>query len=361
MFKKNIGKSIFSCIVTLLPMVFGFVMWNRLPDSMATHWGADGNVDGVGSKVFAVVGLPLILLLVHVLLLLFLSLSKEAKTQNQKVLSMCYWIIPILSVFVNGITYAAALEKEFEFVLLMPILFGALFLFIGNYLPKTRQNHSLGIKLPWTFGNEENWNKTHRFGGKVWAVCGLVLWFGALLPTVVMVWVAVATIFAAVIIPTVYSYTLYKKHQKQGVVYDAPTFKKTDKIAFRITVIVVPLILIGVMVLMFTGNIGVQYNDVSFTITATYWNDLTVEYDAIDSIEFRETFKAGTRTYGFASARLSLGKFQNEEVGHYTRFAYTGKPGAVVLTVDENTLVIVGKTSAETKEIYQTLLTKTKS
>ncbi len=357
MFKKNIGKSILSSVVTLLPMVFGFAMWDRLPDSLATHWGADGNVDGISSKIFAVVGLPLILLLVHALMLLFLSFSKETKTQNQKVLSLCYWIIPILSLFANGITYAAALEKEFEAILFMPLLLGALFFFMGNYLPKTRQNHSFGIKLPWTFGNEENWNKTHRLGGKVWAVCGLALCFSALFPTMVMVWVALAVILLAVIIPTVYSYALYKKHQKQGIAYET-SLKKSDKVARKITAIVLPIILIGVMILMFTGNIAVQYGDTSFTVKATYWNDLTVEYTAVDSIEYRETLKAGTRTYGFASARLSLGHFQNEEFGSYTRFAYTGKSGAVVLTVDQNTLVIVGKTPAETKEIYQQIASK---
>ena len=359
MFKKNVGKSVFSCFVTLLPMIFGFAVWTDLPATMATHWGADGVADGFGYKVFAVVGIPLVLLAVQVLMLLFLSFSKEAKTQNPKILAVTYWIIPVLSVLVNGITYAVALKKEFEYVLLMPLLLGALFVVLGNYLPKTNQNHSIGIKLPWTFANEENWNKTHRLGGKTWVLCGLVLWFSALLPTTAMAFVAITTILAAVLIPTVYSFVLYKNHQRKGVAYDF-SVRKVDKITRNITAIVVPVILLGTLFLMFTGNITVEYGETSFTVSATYGNDLTVEYAAIDNIEYRETFDAGSRILGFGSARLSHGTFQNKEFGTYTLFAYTGKAGAVVLTVDENTLVIVGKTPTETKELYQTLVTKTK-
>ncbi len=358
MFKKNVGKSVFSCFVTLLPMIFGFVVWNDLPGTVATHWGVDGVADGFGSKVFAVVGIPLVLLAVQVLMLLFMSFSKEAKTQNPKILAVTYWIIPVLSVLVNGITYAVALKKEFEYMLLMPILVGLLFVVLGNYLPKTNQNHSLGIKLLWTFANQENWNKTHRFGGKIWVLCGLVLWFSALLPTTAMAWVAITTILVAVLIPTIYSFVLYKNHQKQGIAYDFSA-RKVDKVARKITAILVPIILLGTLFLMFTGNVTVEYGDTSFTVSATYGNDLTVEYTAIDNLEYRETLDVGSRVLGFASAKLSHGTFQNKEFGNYSLFAYTGKSGAVVLTVDQNTLVIVGKTPAETKEIYQKLLTKT--
>lgn len=52
--------------------------------------------------------------------------------------------------------------------MLVPVLLGLLFLWVGNYFPKLRRNRTLGIKVSWTLGNEENWNRTHRFAGKVW-------------------------------------------------------------------------------------------------------------------------------------------------------------------------------------------------
>ena len=48
-------KAIFwSTAATLLPMVIGCILWNDLPDSMATHWGADGVADGFGGRGAAV-------------------------------------------------------------------------------------------------------------------------------------------------------------------------------------------------------------------------------------------------------------------------------------------------------------------
>ena len=66
-----------------------------------------------------------------------------------------------------GIMYRAAFGKEFDLAFFMPAMLGVMFIFIGNYLPKVKQNRTLGIKISWALNNEENWNKTHRFGGKV--------------------------------------------------------------------------------------------------------------------------------------------------------------------------------------------------
>lgn len=97
----------------------------------------------------------------------------------------------------------------------MPALLGVMFIFIGNYLPKVKQNRTLGIKISWTLNNEENWNKTHRFGGKVWVVGGLIMLFSVFLPLTAMVWIMVCVIAVMVIVPIVYSYYIYKQHQKK--------------------------------------------------------------------------------------------------------------------------------------------------
>ncbi len=358
MIKENKVKIILSSIVTLLPCLFGVIMWNKLPEMAPIHWGADGNVDGLGSKAFAVFGLPSILLVIHLICLFFTSLDKNQKGQNKKALGIIFWIIPFLSLLVNAVTYSAMLGKEFSLTMVMPLLFGVLFAYIGNYLPKIKQNRTLGIKIPWTFSNEENWNKTHRFGGKIWFFGGLVIIFAAFLPLKIMVTALVSLMILMIVVPMVYSYLLYRKHKKEGVEYNFIPRGKAEKTAVRITSVVVPLILIGTMVLMFTGNINVRFEETSFTITASYHSDLEVDYSEIDSLEYREHFDAGMRTYGFSSARLSLGTFQNDEFGSYTRYTYTGNKEAIVLRVDEKILVISGKNDAKTREIYQKLFEK---
>ena len=120
----------------------------------------------------------------------------------------------------------------------------------------------------------------------------------------------------------------------------------------------VPAILIGVSVLMVTGDIELHYNESDFQIVATYSDNLTVKYDEIESIEYRESFDAGSRYMGFGSVRLSMGTFQNEEFGRYTLYAYTQGEGAVVLKKDGKNLVIVAETAEETKAIYDILVAK---
>ncbi len=166
MLKKNPFKIILSAIIILLPMLCGIIMWDALPNTMTTHWGADGNADGFSSKAFAVFGLPCILLILHFVCLLLTLLDKKQKEQNQKALGMIFWIIPIISLLANGIMYRAAFGKEIDLPLFVSVLLGIMFIFMGNYLPKVKQNRTLGIKVSWALHNEENWNKTHRFGGR---------------------------------------------------------------------------------------------------------------------------------------------------------------------------------------------------
>ncbi len=359
MLKENRFKIILSSIVILLPILFGLIMWNKLPDMMTTHWGADGNADGFSAKALAVFGLPVMMLAVHLLCLYFTAKDKGQKGQNKKALNIIFWIAPLISLFSNGMVYAIALGKAFDLTLLIPVQLGIMFVFIGNYLPKVRQNRTLGIKVSWALNNEENWNKTHRLGGKVWVVSGLTMLFSIFLPKAAMVPVAVCSIIAAAVIPIVYSYCIYKKHQKEGIAYvDAPR-SKAEKTAVRITAVIVPIILIGTAVLMFTGDIEVHCEDKAVRIEAAYWADIEIDYSEIDSLVYRDDFRAGTRTNGFGSPRLSMGAFQNDEFGSYTLYAYTGAEEYIVLEIGEKTLVIGMKSADETREIYRSILAKT--
>ncbi len=358
MLKKNKWKVILSSVVILLPIVFGLILWDQLPDTMTTHWGADGNADANGAKAFAVFGLPVILLILHIVCLLLTGLDRRQKEQSPKALNLVFWVVPFISLFSGASIYAIALGKTFDFLALIPGLLGVMFVLIGNYLPKVKQNRTLGIRVSWTLNNEENWNKTHRLGGKVWVICGLAMLFAVFLPTAAMVPVTVCAILAATVIPIVYSYRIYKEHQKEGVAYVEAPKGKAEKIAVRVTAVVVSILLIGTAVLMFTGDIEVRCGERSIQIDATYWADLEVDYSEIDALAYRDDLDAGMRTNGFGSPRLAMGTFQNAEFGPYTLYAYTGAEEYIVLKSGEETLVIGLKNAEETRELYQTLSAK---
>lgn len=360
MIKNHKWKAIISSIVILLPILFGLVMWNQLPATMVSHWGGDGIADGTASKAFVVFGLPLILLALHWLMLLLESVLEKKNPQNDKIVAIQYGVVPVLSLVVHTFIYSVALEKDWNLFIMIPVLVGVMFMCIGNYLPKTTRNRTTGIKLRWTMGNDENWNKTHRLGGQIWFWSGLVVMASALLPVEFTVAVMIAMIVVSMIVPTVYSYSIYKKHKAEGVEYEPVFNKKSDKVAIGITAVAVPLILVGVAILMFTGDIAVTYTETNFKIVASYTDDLKVNYEEIESIEYRETFDVGAREMGFGSPRLSTGTFKNDEFGRYTLYAYTRGEGAVVLKQGDDVLVIVGKTAADTKAIYDTLAAKIK-
>ena len=83
---------------------------------------------------------------------------------------------------------------------------------IGNYLPKVKQNNTIGIRVVWTLQDEENWSATHRFSGKLWVASGVLCMlcglFGESIAALVLY---IVSIMAAAIVSILYSYLFYKK------------------------------------------------------------------------------------------------------------------------------------------------------
>ena len=359
MIRQNKWRIFLSSVVILLPALYGILMWNHLPDVMATHWGADGNADASTGKALAVFGLPLLYLLAHLFCLWLTLRDQEKRRQSRKALGMIFWVLPICSLVTSGMLYRMAQGKGMEAAMLVPALLGALFVWVGNYLPKLRRNRTLGIKVSWTLGNEENWNRTHRFAGKVWVCGGLLLLISAMCPLQTMAWVMVCVVAALGLAPIAYSYMIFKQHQKQGIVYETAIKSRAEKIASKITAVTVPLVLIGTALLLFTGSIQITCGESALTIEASFWEDLSVSYSEIDTIEYRGEFDSGVRMNGFGSPKLSMGTFRNDELGNYTLYAYTDAKEYIVLTSGGKTLVLGLDDAEKTREIYDTLLGKT--
>ena len=210
MLKKYRKTLIITTIITLLPMLAGVILWNKLPEQFPIHFNAAGEVDGWSSKVFGVFGLPLILVAFQWLCGLgSLKLDPKAENLEGKVFSLVLWIIPVLSVVLNALVYCTALGMDMNVQIIMPLLIGLLMVIIGNWLPKCKHSYTLGIKLPWTLADETNWNRTHRFAGPIWVVCGLVIMLCGLIGGAFL-WVMVAAFVLMIAAPTVYSFLLFK-------------------------------------------------------------------------------------------------------------------------------------------------------
>lgn len=359
MFKKNKWKLIISSLVILLPAFFGLIMWDRLPVQMTTHFGTNGP-NGLGSRLFAVVGMPLILLAFQWLCLVLSAKDIKGNPQNNKVFTMVIWIIPVLSLFSGGMIYATALGKAPDVMQYSFLLLGLLFTALGNYLPKCKQSFTTGIKIKWTLANEENWYVTHRFAGKLWTVGGLVVMACTFLPPVAAIWVAFSLMFILCAVPIIYSWRYYKKQVAAGTATPKAEVDLSSnmKKARNITLAVVGLLLVGLAIFIFTADYEITYGETAFTVDASAWDDVTVSYADIDAIEYRQSCQAGVRTYGFGDVPRQMGIFQNEEFGSYTRYTNSGCEAAVVITVDGKILVVNGKDVAATQAIYDALMAR---
>lgn len=355
-FAKNKWQVLLSVLGTFLPTVIGLVLWNRLPDFMNSHWGVDGTADGTASKAFAVFGLPAILAGID--LICMAVTAHDNKNQNGKIMSLIFWIIPVISLVVLGSMYAIALGKSVDVVLAVPILMGVLFVLLGNYMPKVTQNRTLGIKIYWTLNNEENWNKTHRFAGKCWVVGGFALLMAVALPLPWLVAVMLASIFLLVIAPVTYSYIIYRQHKARGIEYAAPPANKQQKRQKRISLVLVLAILAAVAAVMFTGEITYTCDEETLRIESIAANSLEVAYEEMEEIVLRDDFDMGVRVMGFGSARLNMGSFQNEELGDYTLYAYIACDSMILIRSGEKYLAINARTEEETLALYETLLEK---
>jgi len=208
MIKKYKTTLIVSSLAILLPVIAGLILWNRLPDTIATHFGVGNVPNGWSSKAFTVFGLPGIMLGLYWLCVLGTNADPKRDRINPKMMRFVLWIIPVIACVTSALVYANALGYEANVERIMIILIGVLMIVIGNYLPKCRQSYTMGIKLPWTLESEDNWNRTHRMAGKLWVICGVVIIAAGL---VKLYWVMVAAFVVMIVAPTVFSYRLHVK------------------------------------------------------------------------------------------------------------------------------------------------------
>ena len=201
-------KVILTSVITLSPMIIGMILWNRLPDTVETHFAMDNTANGWSSKITAVVGIPAFLTLAQLFVAVVTANDPKRKSINDRFMGMILWIVPLCSLFCCLTIYARALGNSLDISMIGSVLVGVIFIVTGNYMHKIKQNFTLGIKIPWTLHREENWNRTHRLSSWLWILCGFIFMICGLfkLENIQMI-----TIAATVLIPVVYSFILFRK------------------------------------------------------------------------------------------------------------------------------------------------------
>ena len=210
--KEHKGKLILTSLLVLLPLAAGLLLWNQLPEQLPMHWNAAGEIDGWGSRLMVVCAEPLFLLVIHWVCVVVCFIDPKNKGQNRKALGLVLWICPAVSLLAGFMTLSSALGMGLRIEKLVMIFLGILFIVTGNYLPKCKQNYTIGIKVMWALDDEENWTATHRFASRLWVGCGVVILLLAFLPwAAVSLWIVLGLVLAATLASVLYSYIFYRK------------------------------------------------------------------------------------------------------------------------------------------------------
>jgi len=208
MIKKNLKTMIITSMIILAPIIVGLILWDKLPAEMATHFDSNGQANGWSSKGLAVFGMPLFLLAVHWFCVAFTSVDPKKQNISDKVFVLIMWLCPIVSIVGNGATYLYALDNTVNTTPMGIMLIGCVLIVIGNYMPKMKQSYTIGIKIPWALNSEENWNRTHRLGGYMYILGGVIILVGGFIQ---QFWLVPVALVLVVLVPVAYSFVLYKK------------------------------------------------------------------------------------------------------------------------------------------------------
>jgi uncharacterized membrane protein len=192
--------------------VLAAVAWRSAPDSLPVHWGISGQPDRWGGKAEGLLLLPAVALGAY-LILTFLPRVDPGRA-NYATFAGAYQLVRwIVLLVLGGIHVAIVLVARGHAVdmsVIVPLGLGAMFVLLGNVLGKLRPNWFVGIRTPWTLSSKDSWTRTHRAGGWVFIVIGLLLMGVAPFRTARFIEWVLGLSLAAVLGLAVYSYLVWK-------------------------------------------------------------------------------------------------------------------------------------------------------
>ena len=214
--KKSTPNLLFALILIAIPFGYAAYIYPSLPETIPTHFNYKGEADGYGGKDSIFLG-PGILGAVSLFTFFLLSNirnfdPKRVKEEDDGMFKkFALLMVAFLSLLGLNIVIAATKPDVNVTKLILPSI-GLFFAVMGWLMPKIHQNYFAGFKLPWTLENVDNWNATHQVAGKVWFYGGLFQVIATSTLSSKLAFICfIATTVLMVIIPTVFSYRMFKR------------------------------------------------------------------------------------------------------------------------------------------------------
>ena len=204
-------------ILIVVATLAGLLLWNRLPDQMASHWNVNDQVDGYMPKTWGVFMVPLITLGMLLLFLVIPSIDplKANIAQFREAFNLFIVLMVAFMLYIHALTLAWSLGYTgFKMSTSMLPAMGLLFIFIGFMLRKAKRNFFIGIRTPWTLSNDRVWDETHRLGSILFMASGVLALIGGIFGGMTAFWFLFVPIMGSTIFLFAYSYVLYQRETK---------------------------------------------------------------------------------------------------------------------------------------------------
>ena len=214
----NLKKELPLVVIVLLPFIYLGYIWNQLPEKVPLHWNIKGEIDRYGEKIELIIIPFLLPLLVYIIFLVVPQIDpkNQLNKMGNKLQTIKFLLTTFMSILALFILYTAK-NESFANPNYIVLLIGVLYLVFGNYFKTIKANYFIGIRTPWTLENETVWKETHKLGGKMWFIGGLIIILSSLLlekQTNFTIFIVITAIIT--IIPVVYSYLKFQTLKKQA-------------------------------------------------------------------------------------------------------------------------------------------------
>jgi uncharacterized membrane protein len=203
-----------TCLALIAGMLlFGILSRPTAPERFPMHWNLHGEIDRYGGRFEGLFALPLMALGVYLLLRFLPRLDPGRANYANFVPAWATLQVAVIVLLagVYGIVQASARGTAIEVRTVMPLAIGALFVVLGNVLGKLRPNWFFGIRTPWTLSSAESWNRTHRLGGWVFILLGLLTMGTALVAPGRSIRIMAGLILFATLGLAAYSYVVWRR------------------------------------------------------------------------------------------------------------------------------------------------------
>ncbi|MGC9610912.1 MAG: SdpI family protein [Minisyncoccia bacterium] len=211
---SNKNTAIAALAIVALSVVIGIYLYPAFPEKVASHWNAQGIVNGYVSRFWGLFMMPAISL-VFFLLLTFVPRIDPKKNNieafrghyNNFIVCMMvfFFYVHVLTIFYN-------LGYLLNIIQFLAPAFAFLFYYAGILVGHAKRNWFIGIRTPWTLESENVWDKTHAIGAKLFKTSGLIALLGIIFPSAA-IYLIIIPILAFSLYLIVFSYFEYKKEK----------------------------------------------------------------------------------------------------------------------------------------------------